>query len=57
MRINQWLDYGFELTNREIQEEHKAAMLALEEGCWHDWEELQAQLEAQKQLEEEHMKV
>ena len=39
------------------EEEHKAAMLALEEGCWHDWEELQAQLEAQKQLEEEHMKV
>ena len=39
------------------EEEHRAAMLALEEGCWHDWEELQAQLEAQKQLEEEHMKV
>ena len=39
------------------EEEHKAAMLALEEGCWHDWEELQAQLEAQKQLEEDHMKV
>ena len=39
------------------EEEHQAAMQALEEGCWHDWEELQAQLEAQKQLEEEHMKV
>ncbi|MBQ5858263.1 MAG: efflux RND transporter permease subunit, partial [Peptococcaceae bacterium] len=36
------------------EEEHKAAMLALEEGCWHDWEELQAQLEAEKKLEEEH---
>ncbi len=39
------------------EEEHAAAMLALEEGCWHDWEELQAQIEAQKQLEEEHMRV
>ena len=29
-------------------------MQALEEGCWHDWEELQAQLEAEKKLEEEH---
>ena len=36
------------------EEEHQAAMLALEEGCWHDWEELQAQLEAEKKLEEEH---
>lgn len=36
------------------EEEHEAAMLALEEGCWHDWEELQAQLEAEKKLEEEH---
>ncbi len=36
------------------EEEHRAAMLALEEGCWHDWEELQAQLEAEKKLEEEH---
>lgn len=39
------------------QEEHEAAMLALEEGCWHDWEELQAQLEAERKLEEEHMRV
>ena len=36
------------------EEEHQAAMQALEEGCWHDWEELQAQLEAEKKLEEEH---
>ena len=36
------------------EEEHLAAMQALEEGCWHDWEELQAQLEAAKKLEEEH---
>ncbi len=34
------------------QEEIDAAMLALEEGCWHDWEELQATLEAAKQAEE-----
>lgn len=39
------------------EEEHQAAMLALEEGCWHDWEELQAKLEAEKKLEEEHMTV
>ncbi len=39
------------------EEEHLAAMLALEEGCWHDWEELQAELEAKKKLEEEHMSV
>ncbi len=38
------------------EEEHRAAMIALEEGCWHDWEELQAQLEAEKKLEEEHGK-
>ncbi|MBE6112609.1 MAG: efflux RND transporter permease subunit [Peptococcaceae bacterium] len=36
------------------EEEHLAAMQALEEGCWHDWEELQAQLEAERKLEEEH---
>ena len=35
------------------QEEIDAAMIALEEGCWHDWEELQARLEAAKQAEEE----
>lgn len=34
------------------QEEIDAAMIALEEGCWHDWEELQARLEAAKQAEE-----
>lgn len=34
------------------QEEIDAAMVALEEGCWHDWEELQARLEAAKQAEE-----
>ena len=39
------------------EEEHEAAMLALEEGCWHDWEELQARIEAEKKLEEEHMRV
>lgn len=39
------------------EEEHQAAMLALEEGCWHDWEELQAKLEAEKKLEEEHMRI
>ena len=39
------------------EEEHEAAMLALEEGCWHDWEELQAKIEEAKQLEEEHMRV
>ena len=39
------------------EEEHRAAMLALEEGCWHDWEELQARIEAEKKLEEEHMRV
>ena len=39
------------------EEEHQAAMLALEEGCWHDWEELQARIEAEKKLEEEHMRV
>ncbi len=37
-------------------EEHKAAMIALEDGCWHDLEELQAQLEAANKLEEEHGK-
>lgn len=35
------------------QEEIDAAMIALEEGCWHDWEELQARLEAAKQAEED----
>jgi len=34
------------------QEEIDQAMIALEEGCWHDWEELQARLEeAQKKQE------
>ena len=35
------------------QEEIDAAMIALEEGCWHDWEELQARLEAAKKAEED----
>lgn len=30
------------------EEEIDAAMLALEEGCWHDWEELQNKLEEEK---------
>ena len=56
----------FESTPRKIrrvllknnpEEEHQAAMIALEEGCWHDWEELQAQLEEKRKLEEEHMRV
>ena len=34
------------------QEEIDAAMIALEEGCWHDWEELQARLEEAKKAEE-----
>lgn len=34
------------------REEHEEAMRALEEGCWHDWEELQAKLEAEKKEEE-----
>lgn len=34
------------------QEEIDAAMMALEEGCWHDWDELQAMLEEQKAKEE-----
>lgn len=53
----------FESTPRKIrrkimknnpEEEIQAAMLALEEGCWHDWEELQAKLEEEKKIEEEH---
>lgn len=52
----------FESTPRKIRrkimknnpaEEHLAAMQALEEGCWHDWEELQAKLEAERKLEED----
>ena len=52
----------FESTPRKIrrkimknnpEEEHLAAMQALEEGCWHDWEELQAKLEAERKLEED----
>lgn len=35
------------------QEEIDQAMLALEEGCWHDWEELQEMLEADKKAQEE----
>lgn len=35
------------------QEEIDQAMLALEEGCWHDWEELQEMLEANKKAQEE----
>ena len=35
------------------QEEIDQAMLALEEGCWHDWEELQEMLEANKKTQEE----
>lgn len=35
------------------QEEIDAAMVALEEGCWHDWEALQEQLDAAKKAKEE----
>ena len=35
------------------QEEIDAAMIALEEGCWHDWDELQERLEEAKKKEEE----
>lgn len=34
------------------QEEIDAAMIALEEGCWHDWDELQARIEEAKKQEE-----
>ena len=34
------------------QEEIDAAMVALEDGCWHDWEELQARLEAAEAAKE-----
>lgn len=35
------------------QEEIDAAMVALEEGCWHDWDALQEQLEAAQKAKEE----
>ena len=34
------------------QEEIDAAMVALEDGCWHDWEELQARLEVAEAAKE-----
>lgn len=41
------------IMKNDTEEEHAAAMRALEEGCWHDWEELQAKLEAEQKKEEE----
>jgi HAE1 family hydrophobic/amphiphilic exporter-1 len=35
------------------QEEIDVAMKALEDGCWHDWEELQAQMEAAEKRKED----